>query len=92
MRKLRKNVILTKNINFAKLQSAKIGYFGIIVNFVVYFIPLGKKTLLKHSCQLEIDHVTQKPKETCQRTCRGHCWKKKSKYSLKFFLNSFLLT
>ena len=22
-------------------------------------------------CQLEIDHVTQKPKETCQSTCRG---------------------
>ena len=22
-------------------------------------------------CQLEIDHVTQQPKETCQRTCRG---------------------
>ena len=29
---------------------------------------LGKKTLF---CQLEIDHVTQKPKETCQSTCRG---------------------
>ena len=25
----------------------------------------------KYSCQLEIDHVTQQPKETCQRTCRG---------------------
>ena len=28
----------------------------------------------RHSCnslvQLEIDHVTQKPKETCQSTCR----------------------
>ena len=26
-------------------------------------------TLIK--IQLEIDHVTQQPKETCQRTCRG---------------------
>ena len=25
----------------------------------------------KHFCQLEIDHVTQKPKETWQSTCRG---------------------
>jgi DNA modification methylase len=32
---------------------------------------LGKKTLMWYFCQLEIDHVTQKPKETCQRTCRG---------------------
>jgi hypothetical protein len=32
---------------------------------------LGKKTLLKYFCQLEIDHVTQKPKETCQSTCSG---------------------
>ena len=23
------------------------------------------------ACQLEIDHVTQQPKETCQRRCRG---------------------
>ena len=34
-------------------------------------IALGKKTLLLCFCQLEIDHVTQQPKETCQRTCRG---------------------
>ena len=33
-------------------------------------IASGKKTLLYYSCQLEIDHVTQQPKETCQRTCR----------------------
>ena len=32
---------------------------------------LGKNTLLSYSCQLQIDHVTQQPKETCQRTCRG---------------------
>ena len=24
-----------------------------------------------NTCQLEIDHVTQKPKETCQSTCGG---------------------
>ena len=23
----------------------------------------------RYSCQLEIDHVTQQPKETCKRTC-----------------------
>ena len=27
-----------------------------------------KKTLLYYSCQLEIDHVPQQPKETCRRT------------------------
>ena len=31
----------------------------------------NKKTLLYYSCQLEIDHVTPKPKETCQSTCGG---------------------
>ena len=31
---------------------------------------LGRKTLLWYFCQLEIDHVTQQPNETCQRTCR----------------------
>ena len=30
-----------------------------------------KKTLLYYSCQLEIDHVTQPKKETCQSTCNG---------------------
>ena len=38
---------------------------------VIYHSNLGKKTLLQYSCQLEIDHVTQKPKETCQSTCGG---------------------
>ena len=33
-------------------------------------ISLMRKTL-KYFSQLEIDHVTQKPKETRQRTCRG---------------------
>ena len=31
-------------------------------------IALGKKTHLKYFCQLEMDHVTQQPKETCHRT------------------------
>ena len=35
---------------------------------------MKKKTLLYFSCQLEIDHVTQQPKETCQRTYRGPWW------------------
>ena len=31
-------------------------------------------SILSYFCQLEIDHVTQQPKETCQRTGRGqHC-------------------
>ena len=33
---------------------------------------LGKKSLSKYICQLEIDHLTQQPKETCQRIFRGH--------------------
>ena len=32
---------------------------------------LGKEDTLIILCQLEIGHVTQQPKETCQRTCRG---------------------
>ena len=38
-----------------------------------HYLPLilGKKTILSYFCQLEIDHVTQKPKETCQSTCGG---------------------
>ena len=27
-----------------------------------------------YSCQLEIDHVTQLKKETCQSTCNGPNW------------------
>ena len=40
-----------------------------------FFYPslsLGKKKLLNYYCQLEIDHVTQLKKETCQNTCGGH--------------------
>ena len=31
----------------------------------------GKENTLLYFCKLEIDHVTQKPKETCQSTCGG---------------------
>merc|ERR1712008_120449 len=34
-------------------------------------LSFGKEDTLIIFCQLEIDHVTQQPKETCQRTCRG---------------------
>ena len=44
---------------------------GKIYSSATHDTALGKKTLLYYSCQLEIDHVTQQPKETCQRTCRG---------------------
>ena len=40
-------------------------------NFYYSSLSLGKKTLFWYFCQLEIDHVTQKPKETWQSTCRG---------------------
>ena len=39
-----------------------------------------KNTLLKYICQLEKDHMTQQPKETCQRTCRGPTFNKISLY------------
>ena len=34
-------------------------------------LSFRKKILLKEFCQLEIDHVIQLSKETCQMTCRG---------------------
>ena len=61
-----------KMIKFIKTSilpnRCQIGVFGIIVFFLFIFIHLRKKTLLYYSCQLEIDHATQQPKETCQRT------------------------
>ena len=41
------------------------------ISSATHHSALGKKTLLEYFCQLEIDQVTQQPKETCQRTCRG---------------------
>ena len=55
---------MTKTI----LPNCQIAFLSIPV---IYHSNLGKKTLLQYSCQLEIDHVTQKPKETCQSTCGG---------------------
>jgi hypothetical protein len=49
-------------------------FFGVTVNFIIKklkFCKIEKEDTLILSCQLEIDHVTQHPKETCQRTCRG---------------------
>ena len=42
-----------------------------IYSSAIHHTTLGEKTLLYYLCQLEIDHVTQQPKETCQSTCRG---------------------
>ena len=39
------------------------------VNVTVCYPTLAKGN--KYFCQLEIDHETQQPKDTCQRTCRG---------------------
>ena len=47
------------------------------MHLVTDFLIDGRRSLIwekRHSyntLQLEIDHVTQQPKETCQRTCRG---------------------
>jgi hypothetical protein len=59
---------IDQNINFAKLSSAKY-FFWCNLEFCYPSLSFGKKTLKWYSCQLEIDHVTQQPKETCQRTC-----------------------
>jgi hypothetical protein len=56
---------------FCQIAKCKIVFSGIIYSSATHHTALGKKTLLYYSCQLEIDHVTQQPKETCQRTCRG---------------------
>ena len=61
---------LTKTSIFPNCQVPNSFFFGITVNFIIQK-AFGKKTLLKYFCQLEIDHVTQQPKETCQGTCRG---------------------
>ena len=45
-------------------------FFCKIIKKIIHFIQ-RKKTLLYYSCQLEIDHVTQLKKETCQSTCNG---------------------
>ena len=47
-------------------------FFGITANFIIQWDNFGKEDILiTWSCQLEIDHVIQQPKETCQTTCRG---------------------
>ena len=45
-------------------------FFCKIIKKIIHFIQ-RKKTLLYYSCQLEIDHMTQLKKETCQSTCNG---------------------
>ena len=75
---------IDQNINSAKLPNSV--FFGIAVNFTFKnwsFVKSKKKTLLLYSCQLEIDHVTQQPKETCQRTCRWpKSFQRTTQYSL----------
>ena len=57
-----------QNIDFAKLPN---NYVGIIYGSATDHTALRKKALLCYSCQLEIDHLTPQPKETCQMACRG---------------------
>ena len=64
-----------KNLNWSKHQFCQISkcqivFFCKIIKKIIHFIQ-RKKTLLYYSCQLEIDHVTQLKKETCQSTCNG---------------------
>ena len=50
----------------AKKKLFGTGQFDFILYRMVLLIELSE-----YYCQHEIDHVTQQPKETCQRTCRG---------------------
>ena len=62
MRELRAFILQKVKASVVERQKKKFCYSS---------LALEKKTLLYYSCQLEIDHMTQQPKETCQRTCRG---------------------
>ena len=72
---------ILQNFNFWIIKLTKISilpncqvpnsFFGIIYSSATHHTALRKQTPLYYLCQLEIDHVTQLPKETCERTCRG---------------------
>ena len=47
------------------------GFFWYNCKYYHSKTALGKEDTLIILFQLEIDHLTQQPKETCQRTCRG---------------------
>ena len=59
MRKLR--VFILQKVQASVVERQKI-------SSATHQLALGKEDTL---FILEIDHVTQQPKETCQRTCRG---------------------
>ena len=49
------------------LPSCQIAFLGVSVIYHSKIEAWGRR----HFCQLEIDHVTRKPKEICQSTCGG---------------------
>ena len=66
-----KKLKLIKTSILPNFQVPNSCFFCKIIKKIIHFIQ-RKKTLLYYSCQLEIDHVTQLKKETCQSTCGGH--------------------
>ena len=74
---------MTKTI----LPNYQIAFSGITI---IQKLKLGKEDSLVFSCQLEIDHVTQKPKETCQSKCRRPKWTKILTFEMIFWQIFFL--
>ena len=58
---------MTKTI----LPNCQIAFLGITVTYHSKIEAWERRHSCNSLCQLEIDHVTQKPKETCQSTCGG---------------------
>ena len=58
-------------VEFWELKKVPDSFFGYNCNLSFKNWSLEKETLFLFSCQLEIDHVTQKPKETSESTCGG---------------------
>ena len=85
--------------NLANFWMVKLTITSILPNcqvpnsFIIQKQLWKKKKLLSYLCQLEIDLVTQQPKETCQRTCRQpmySSWDKMLKSSWTNHLNNIL--
>ena len=75
---------MTKTI----LPNYQIAFLGITI---IQKLKLGKEDSLVFSCQLEIDLVTQKPKETCQSKCRRPKWTKILTFEMIFLADIFPL-
>ena len=67
--KTEKNVYFS--IKLIQNQIAKCQIVGITVNFIIQIEKEDTLIILLSDNTLEIDHMTQQPKKTCQRTCRG---------------------